>query len=164
MGVTLARRRGAAPVSPGASLPEALRLPDFALLERSGRTVRLADLLGKVWIADFIFTRCPGPCPELTRQMQGLAAALPREARFVSFSVDPTFDTPQVLTTYADSYGADAERWLFLTGERKEVYSLIREGFSLTVEEEPGGVAHSLRFVLVDRAGRIQGWYKGNEP
>ena len=162
-GVTLSRRRGAEPDSPGASLPEARKLPDFSLLERGGRTVRLADLLGKVWVADFIFTRCPGPCPGLSLQMKRLADLLPEEMRFVSVSVDPAFDTPEVLTTYADSYGADAKRWLFLTGEKKAVYSLIREGFALTVAEEGEGVLHDLRFVLVDRAGRMRGWYMGNE-
>ena len=163
VGITLARRRGPPAGATASPLPESRRVPDFSLLERSGRTVRLADLLGQVWVADFIFTRCPGPCPGLTLQMKRLADLLPEEMRFVSLSVDPAFDTPEVLTTYADSYGADAKRWLFLTGEKKAVYSLIREGFALTVAEEGEGVLHDLRFVLVDRAGRMRGWYMGNE-
>jgi cytochrome oxidase Cu insertion factor (SCO1/SenC/PrrC family) len=136
---------------------------DFALVERSGRTVRRSDLLGKVWIADFVFTRCPGPCPILTREMKRLANDLPPDVRFVSITVDPEYDTPEVLTTYADSCGAEAGRWLFLTGEKEAVYDLIRKGFSDFVEPEPGGVAHSKRFFLVDRAGGIRGSYMGDD-
>jgi len=159
-GAYVARRDGAGPAGP---LPVFYAVDDFSLLERSGRTVRLADLEGKVWIADFVFTRCPGPCPILTREMGRLAVALPEEVRFVSFSVDPEFDTPEVLTTYADACGADANRWLFLTGTKDAVWDLVRDGFRLTVEPEAAGVLHSLRFVLVDRSGRVRGVYTGND-
>jgi protein SCO1/2 len=150
-------------------LPVYGSVPDFELTERSGRAVRLADLKGRIWIADFIFTSCAGPCPMLSQQMSGFQASLARapEIRLVSFSVDPERDTPAVLSEYAARYRADPERWLFLTGDRKAVYGLIREGFRLTVEQAPedeGQVIHSLRFTLVDRAGRVRGYYNGDDP
>ena len=144
-------------------------VPDFELTERSGQTVRLADLKGHIWIADFIFTSCAGPCPMLSQQMSGFQTSLARapEIRLVSFSVDPERDTPAVLSAYAARYKADRERWLFLTGDRTTVYRLIREGFRLTVEQAPedeGQVIHSLRFALVDRAGQVRGYYNGDDP
>lgn len=150
-------------------LPVYGSVPDFELTERSGRTVRLADLKGRIWIADFIFTSCAGPCPMLSQQMSGFQTPLARapEIRLVSFSVDPERDTPAVLSEYAARYQADRERWLFLTGDRKTVYRLIREGFRLTVKEEPedaGQIIHSLRFALVDRAGQVRGYYNGDDP
>lgn len=150
-------------------LPVYGSVPDFELTERSGRTVRLADLKGRIWVADFIFTSCAGPCPMLSQQMSGFQTALARapEIRLVSFSVDPERDTPAVLSEYAARYKADRERWLFLTGDRTTVYRLIREGFRLTVEEEPeseGQILHSLRFALVDRAGQVRGYYNGDDP
>lgn len=151
-------------------------VPEFTLTERSGREVRRADLDGGPWVADFIFTRCTGMCPALSSRMADLrrrvaAAGLP--ARFVSFSVDPAHDTPAVLRDYARRVGADGEDWLFLTGSRDALYDLIGGGFRLSVSERvpdavaaEGGelIAHSDRFVLVDGAGRIRGYYHGLDP
>ncbi len=149
-------------------------VPDFAFTDRRGRTVRRADLLGKVWVADFIFTNCSGTCPVMTMRMKGLLEALkdlPGVA-LVSFSVDPDRDTPEVLDEYAAGHGADDERWYFLTGDRAAVYRLSREGFRLAVGEVPPeelrpgdeAIMHSDRFGLVDRRGRIRGLYRGAGP
>jgi len=149
--------------------PPALgQVPDFTLVNRDGRTVRRADLAGRPWIADFIFTRCPASCPMMTARMARLDRELPRdiELRLVSFSVDPQHDTPAVLQRYAASFKASA-RWLFLTGDGAQIYRLSREGFKLGVDAAPpaGGagtaepILHSTRFVLVDGAGRIRGYY-----
>lgn len=144
------------------------RVPDFALTNRDGRTVRLADLAGAPWIADFVFTRCAGSCPLMTLRMQRLNKELPPDigVRLVSITVDPDYDTPQVLQAYAESFSAPG-RWLFLTGEKDEVHGLIRQGFMLALDptpppgtasaEEP--IIHSTRFVLVDGGGRIRGYY-----
>ncbi|MGD9762594.1 MAG: SCO family protein [Candidatus Binatia bacterium] len=151
-------------------------LPDFALTERSGQMVTPADLAGKPWVADFIFTRCRGTCPVLSTRMRELRrltrdAGVP--ARFVSFSVDPSHDTPAVLREYAAAFGADGDDWLFVTGERDKLYDLIGRGFRLSVAdrttEDPGATAgelitHSDRFVLVDGRGRIRGYYHGTDP
>ena len=150
-------------------LPVLSEVPEFVLAERSGTDVRLSDLLGRVWVADFIFTHCAGPCPLLSAQMQALQAPLREmpDTRLVSFSVDPERDTPEVLSEYADRYLADEDRWLFLTGEKDRVYSVIREGFQLGVGGVEAGtdqIMHSLRFALVDRKGRVRAYYDGTDP
>lgn len=142
-------------------------LEDFQLIERSGRTVTKADLLGRPWAVCFIFTRCAGQCPRVTAQMRLLHDRLKRhDVRLVSLSVDPEFDTPEMLSRYADQYGADPDRWLFLTGDRSAVYHLIRYGFQLPVKETQGTdrkpgfeVVHSKSILHVDASGRIVGKY-----
>lgn len=150
------------------TLPVLGAVTDFALTERSGRTVTRADLLGRTWIADFIFTRCAGPCPRLTARMARLQRELPPSdsLRLVSFTVDPAFDTPAVLSDYADRFRADPRRWLFLTGSQEAVHGLVSGGFRLSIADAPPGgtdVTHSSRFALVDRAGRIRGYYEGED-
>ena len=114
-------------------------LPDFSLIERSGRRVTLADLRGKVWVADFIYTHCTDTCPLQSAEMARLQSDLSAEAdaRLVSISVDPAQDTPEVLAEYATRFGADRERWLFLTGQKRAIYTLAQKGFMLSVED-PG--------------------------
>jgi cytochrome oxidase Cu insertion factor (SCO1/SenC/PrrC family) len=135
---------------------------DFSLTERGGQTIRLQDLRGKVWVASFLFTRCCTGCPRISADLLQLQKDLPEGAVIVSFSVDPKYDTPPVLKAYADTLGADPNRWLFLTGNQDEIYQLIKEGFHLGVEQNQGEaripgneVTHSNRLVLVDRQGRI---------
>ena len=153
-------------------LPVLGQVPDFSLIERSGRAVSLADLKGQVWVADFVFTHCAGPCPLLSRRMQSLQEPLADHpgVQLVSFSVDPERDTPEVLAEYAKRYSA-GDRWLFLTGEKELLYWLIMEGFKLGVDDGsaltagvpgPGTITHSTRFVLVDREGRIRAYYDGS--
>lgn len=144
--------------------------PEFALTNRDGRTVRTADLAGKPWIADFVFTRCALSCPVLTARMSRFNRDLPDDLdlHLVSFSVDPEHDTPAVLARYAESYSAP-DRWLFLTGGRDEMLHIIRDGFKLALDPAPPpGMAsekepilHSTRFVLVDAQGDIRGYYDG---
>ena len=153
-------------------LPNYAQVPDFKFMERSGKEMKLADLKGNVWIADFIFTRCQGTCPLLTGQMAGLQEKLTRSnIKLVSFSVDPEYDTPKVLSEYALRYHAQANKWFFLTGPKNEIWNFVTDGFSLGISEpttedlkagaEP--VIHSNRFVLVDREGNIRGYYDGSE-
>lgn len=138
-------------------------LPPFALVERDGSTVALTDLAGAPWVADFVFTRCGVYCPRLTERMKELRRSLPLRVRSVSFSVDPDHDTPEVLAEYARKWGIEGREWLFLTGERPAMWTLIRDGFLQPVEETPEVVAspilHSNRFVLVDARGRMRGLY-----
>lgn len=184
------------------------QVPAFLLTERSGRQVSLAELRGKIWIAATIWTRCVDECPLMSAQMARLQAEFADEPhlQIVTISVDPEYDTPAVLTEYADRFGADPERWLFLTGDKSKIYRLVREGFKLGVgdladphalrQPIPQGteslfalreavrdrfgpsaawahaghdhrgepVLHSDRFVLVDEAGWIRGYYSNSDP
>jgi protein SCO1/2 len=108
-------------------------MPDFALLERSGQQVSKTDLLGKVWIASVIFTRCVDECPLVSSHMAQLqdAFAAERDMRLVSITVDPAYDTPDVLTRYAERFAAQPQRWFFLTGDKEAIYKLVRTGFHL---------------------------------
>lgn len=160
-------------------------VPEFSLVERSGRRVSLSDLRGKVWIANFFYAQCTETCPIQTANM-----AAPQndfigepDVRLVSVSVDPEHDTPEFLRDYASRYGADPERWLFLTGTKDEIYRLAAEGFRLGVSERPleyehvhpdgtvhihktasgERVMHSSRFVLVDRQARIREYFRGDD-
>src|SRR5262245_8920989 len=159
---------------PATDPSETLRaVPDFALTERSGRTVRLDDLRGKVWVASFVFTRCTGACPQITGTMARLQKELKDQPNvwLVSISVDPKHDTPAVLKAYAGRFGAaDPERWLFLTGEQEDVYRLVGKGFALGVQQTEGAqrtpgneVIHSSKLALVDRQSRIRGYFDGRQ-
>lgn len=149
-----------------ADLPALFDLPEFSLTDQGRRQVTRETLAGHVWIADFVFTRCPGPCPIMSGRMAELQKhfASDGELRFVSITVDPTYDTPEVLQDYARRYRADG-RWLFLTGPMEAVYDLSINGFKLGAprsEPASGGlITHSTKFVLVDRSGRVRGYYDG---
>jgi protein SCO1/2 len=153
------------PLATPAALEKYWTLPDFALTERSGRTVHLADLAGKVWVADFIYTTCPGPCPVLSGHLSDLQKAVGADdrVRFVSITVDPENDTPEVLKTYAERFHA-GERWLFLTGKKDDIAALARDGFKLPVADATAAgapIAHSTRFILVDKTGAVRGLRDG---
>jgi len=121
-------------------LPRLWEVPDFAFIERSGQSVTRADLLGKVWIASLIFTRCVEECPLVSSHMARLQGAFTAEpdVRLVSITVDPAYDTPEVLTRYAQSFAAQPQRWLFLTGDKATIYRLVREGFRLGLIDPQG--------------------------
>jgi len=145
---------------------------DFDLVERSGGRVTKADLAGRVWVCDFFFTRCSGPCPMMSANMRDLQDRLAdTEVQLVSFSVEPEHDTPAVLTEYADRFEADPERWWFLTGDEAVIYqALCRDSFSVAVAKASPKdwvlgrqVAHSTRFIVVDGDGLIRGYYAGDE-
>ena len=162
-------------VSAVPDLPVIGQVPDFSLIDSSGQPFSQAQLAGGVWVADFIFTHCPDVCPLLSAQMaklqHALAGAGADSVRLVSFSVDPANDTPEVLREYAQRFGAQPGRWLFVTGERDALYTLIGQGFHLAVAERPanenrdgaGLITHSDRFVLVDRKLQIRGYYHGTD-
>jgi protein SCO1/2 len=146
-------------------------VPDFSLTERNGGAVGLAQLRGKIWVADFIYTTCTDTCPLQTAMMAKVQREYLGKAdlQFVSITVDPERDTPQVLAQYADKHRADAARWYFLTGQRDRIMRLIQQGFHLAVMSAPvdggasGAIPHSPRFVLVDKEGRIRGYYDSRE-
>jgi len=149
------------------SLPVYYDVPEFQLTAQDGQPFDSRVLAGKIWVADFIYTTCPGPCPRMTSQMHEVQNAIIKmpadlkDVKLVSFTVDPARDTPQVLAGYAKAHGASAEHWYFLTGSPDTLQKLDRDAFKLgnitpTLE-------HSTRFVLVDRQSRIRGYYDTSE-
>jgi protein SCO1 len=146
-------------------------VPDFALIERSGRALSRADLAGTPWFADFIYTTCQGSCPLLSARMATLQRRAGASARMVSFSVDPARDTPAALTRYAERFSASPTGWLFVTGEPKALRELIGKGFHLAVVDPPPGepeledtITHSEKIALVDADLRIRRYYDGGAP
>ena len=148
-------------------LPVYGEVPNFALTDHRGRPFTRQDLAGRCWIADFIFTRCAGQCLTMTAQMASLQERLPQDIRLLSVSVDPTWDTPEVLAGYAARAGASSERWLFVTGAQDDIFRLSRDGLHLSVATEGGTpaepIVHSVRLVLIDREGRIRGYYDATD-
>jgi protein SCO1 len=144
------------------------KVPTFQLTNQNGQPFGSAQLTGKIWIADFIYTTCPGPCPMISTRMGELQKPLEKtDVHLVSFSVDPGKDTPDVLRKYADNLHADPKRWTFLTGTKSSIYKLSHDGFKLAVSdgsEAEGMPVHSTRMVLVDRHGEIRGYYDAIGP
>ena len=142
-------------------------VPDFSLTDQTDKPVTLHELKGRVWVADFIFTNCGGTCPVMTEKMRKLQETLPADIRLVSFTVDPARDTSKALAAYAAEHGATRERWLFLTGDKQELYDICIKGFKLPLQDDEGTplepITHSTRFVLVDKEGQVRGYYSGTE-
>lgn len=168
-GTGIGTRPSTVPTQPDLDYP----VGEFALKERGGKQVTDKDLRGKVWIGSFIFTRCTGPCPAVTNTMARLQSELKDELKagdlkLVTFTVDPERDDPDELTRYANARQADPGNWLFLTGDKKTIHTLLREQFKQAVEEKSGpGVkagdefGHSTRLILVDKNGVIRATYAG---
>jgi protoheme IX farnesyltransferase len=146
--------------APARELPDYYALPEFAFRDQNGQTFSSANLKGRVWVANFIFTDCTGPCPRMSTMLAKLQEADP-ELRLVSFTVDPENDTPPTLAAYAKRYGA-SERWTFLTGDAAMLKNVREEAFKLG--EMGSAMAHSTRFVLIDGDLRIRGFYDSAEP
>lgn len=149
-------------------------LPEFEFPECMGGTVSRESLRGKRWLASFVFTRCVETCPTITRSVSELhtrVATSNPDFLFVTFSVDSSFDSAEVLRKYADTFRADHDRWKFLTGDENEIHDLIRRGFAQFVQatlgelRKPGfEVAHSNRAVLVNEDGIPVATYLMTDP
>ena len=132
----------------------------FQLTERSGETFDSQQMQGQVWVASFFFTACPGACLKLNHAIADLQKELPDlPVRFVSITVDPANDTPEALRKYADLMHADAQRWLFVTGELAEIRRIAADSFQLSVDR----ITHSDRMLVVDRQGKIRGSYRATD-
>ena len=146
-----------------AGLPTYGRVAPFELVNRDGRKISASTLRGKIWIADFIYTRCTDTCPLLTHKMFALSHKLSSPVQIVSFTVDPSHDTPAVLDAYAKRFGVAPGRWYFLTGGEKALAQVFRKSFMLAVaKQKDGTVAHTTKFALIDAAGNIRGYYDGD--
>ena len=137
----------------------------FKLVDQNGAPFGSQQLLGKIWIADFVYSTCPGPCPMISSRMGELQKPLrDTDVKLVSFSVDPQHDTPAVLRDYAAKLNAEPSRWHFLTGDKTTIYRLSRDGFKLAAGAGAAvGPIHSTRMVLVDRSGVIRGYYDATD-
>lgn len=141
-------------------LPDDGVAPTFQLVNQNNQSFGSEQLRGKIWIADFVYTSCPGPCPMISSRMSEVQKPLrDTDVRLVTFSVDPQHDTPTVLQEYATKLNAESGRWNFLTGDKDTIYRLVRDGFKLATMDGPQGPIHSTRMVLVDRRGSIRGYY-----
>ncbi len=147
-------------------------VPSFRLTDQDEQSVDRADLIGKVWVANFIFTSCAGICPMLNQKMEKLVEEFGADPHFkaVSFTVDPEKDTPRVLKTYSEKFNTKGDRWSFLTGSRPELKDLLQNGFKVVMGGMEGAstgmITHSETFVLVDRQGRIRKYLdmSGEDP
>jgi protein SCO1/2 len=152
---------------PTASLDVFGGIPQFELVAQDGQPFHSQVLAGKIWVADFIYTTCPGPCPRMTSEMREVQdavlkiPAISSDVRLVSFTVDPAQDTPPVLAAYAKTHGASSAMWYFLTGPVAVLQTLDRDAFKLGNID--ASMQHSTRFALVDRQGRIRGYYDTSE-
>ena len=149
----------AAACSPAKRLDILGQVPHFQLIDQTGQPFDSRSLAGHVWVADFFFTNCPGPCPMMSSKMHQVEAKTSRtpDVKLVSFTVDPDRDTPPVLAAYSRHFLADSGRWWFLTGDRVLLNDLGLHAFHLNTVD--GSLNHSTRFVLVDRKMQIRGYY-----
>ena len=155
-------------------LPVISSVTDFQLTNQLGAAVTLANLRGKVWLANVIFTRCPGPCLAMSRQLAGLQKQLPSNdhVRVVTLTIDPEFDTPAVLQRYAEKLSADPARWWFLTGATRELRRLAIDDLKFVAvdkdakeQQTPDDLfIHSTYFMAVDRHGRLRAVIESTEP
>ncbi|MFZ7944304.1 MULTISPECIES: SCO family protein [Bacillaceae] len=154
----------------GKKIENAVNWPvkDFTATTQDNKEFGLKDLKGKVWIADFIFTSCADVCPPMTSNMTKLQKMVKdeglKDVEFVSFSVDPTVDTPEILTKYVKPYGVDLENWTFLTGYSQEfIETYAAKTFKTFVKkpEEGDQVIHQTYIYLVDQEGNIKKSYQG---
>lgn len=149
-------------------------LPPFTLTNQLGQPVAPRDLSNHVSVVDVVFTRCAGPCPEMTRRMSELQRVIPANlpVKLLTITTDPEFDTPEVLKRYAGRFNANPARWWFLTGEKSEIAQLAREGLALVAQEtkpeerqnDADLFIHSTVFVLLDKHGRLRGAIESTEP
>jgi len=163
-GLQAARNFGPAPL--GVICPVA----DFTLTNQDGRATSLVALTNHVWVADIIFTRCAGPCPRMTGQMRQLQGMLPKEsqARLVTLTTDPDFDSPTVLKKYGERFGADFSRWMFLTGTKAQIAGLASDSLKLSAvpvkpeqrQNDADLFIHTTIFVLVDKHAQLRGIFE----
>ena len=144
-------------------LPVLYEVQDFRLTDSTGAEFTREELAGKVWVAAFVFSTCGDVCPMMSQNLAALHRSylLRDDVAFVSVTVNPEYDNPQILRDYAKKYQADTRHWHFLTGPRETITELMLKSFKMGSVEEP--IFHSTNFALVDRKGYIRGYYDGTQ-
>lgn len=154
----------------GQDVPDTIyyKVPNFSFINQDGEETSFADFENKILVVDFFFTSCPTICPIMTKEMARLQFQLDDPAfenvRFLSHTVDPRHDTPEVLKEFAEKNKADPERWTFVTGDQQEIFDQGFEGYMMSTQEDStaaGGFLHSSYFVLLDKERHIRGYYDG---
>jgi len=164
MAVPLARGALGPPLS---ELPLIGTVPPFHLLDESGARFGPDRLAGRVWLANFIFTRCPAICPEMTERLVRVQRQLGDAVDLVSISVDPAYDTPERMRAFAEKHGALSPRWHFLTGDGTTTEETVSRGFKIGLTRgsaDPMSINHGVHVVLVDGQGHIRGYYDSTDP
>lgn len=141
-------------------------IPEFSLTSHQQQSIGSEEMSGKITIVDFFFTSCPSICPIMSTEMERIDDAFRNEddVQIYSISIDPEYDTPEVLSSYAELHRATPDKWHFLTGDKSDIYRLARCGFILPVADgydDPEDFIHSDKFILIDDLGRIRGYYSG---
>lgn len=151
-------------VAPASPVVQLYSTPALTLTDQHGKPFSTSALRGHVWVADFIFTSCGGSCPIMSHQMADLQGKTPAAVDFVSFTVDPKTDTPDVLKEYAQGLHADPARWHFLTGTEPQMKDAAL-GMKIAVQPADGqfALSHSDRFLLVDSTGHVVGIFDGTK-
>jgi protein SCO1 len=143
-------------------------IQDFHFINQDGKPVSRKDLDGSVYVADFFFTTCHSICPIMSDQMERIYTTYKGnpEVKFLSHTVDPEIDTVEQLKAYALKHNADSKQWLFVTGDKKELYDVARTGYFLDAQQGDGGpddFIHTQNFALIDKDKRIRGYYDGTD-
>ena len=137
------------------------KVPQFSFINQDSSIVTNSDYLGKVYLVDFFFTTCPTICPIMTSNLVEIQNTFEgeKDLGILSFTINPRYDTPEILKKYQERYGITHPNWNLLTGNQEEIFELSREGFYILTnenEEAPGGFEHSGMFALVDKEGYIR--------
>ncbi len=148
---------------------ERKRVPDFSFTNQNGKTITNTDYLGKVYVVEFFFTTCPTICPRMNKNLVQIQDTFKDFENFgvASFTINPDYDTPEVLKNYAESYGITNPNWHLMTGDQDKIYDLANTGFPLYVaknEEVEGGFEHSGHFALIDKEGFIRSRIENGNP
>jgi protein SCO1/2 len=168
IGLAYVSLKNTRPAPPATPLEKLAQVPEFTLTDQTGAPFGSADLKGKIWVANFIFTRCKGPCPLITTRMAELNGKLKKihdGVKLTSFTVDPEHDTPKALAAFGQNLAANPADWKFLTGSPEAINAIVVKGLLQPLAKEPDGTpAHSQRFVIVDGEGWIRGFQEGEDP
>ena len=140
---------------------EPKKVPTFSFTDQNGKTVTSRDYEDKVYVVEFFFTTCPTICPRMNKNLVQIQNAFKDFENFgvASFTINPDYDTPEVLKNYAEQYGVTNPNWHLMTGDKEAIYKLANEGFNLYTAEEAeaaGGFEHSGNFALIDKNGFIR--------
>lgn len=142
-------------------------IPAFSFTDQDGKTITRSDVKGKIYVADFFFTRCTGICPRMTANMSKVATAFASDKEIVilSHSVTPDLDPVATLKKYAEAKNITQSNWHLLTGDKSEIYTIARKGYfadeRLGFSKDTTEFLHTENFILVDKHGRIRGVYNG---